>query len=103
MEHSTLATVTDIGELLPQPPDICGGRLRIAGTGVSVRRIVGWYQLGQTAEDIVTQIPHLSLAQVHAALAYYHANQEEMDGEMAAEDAEADRLEQEYLARRHKP
>ncbi len=97
-----MATVTDIGTLLTQTPDICGGRLRIAGTGVSVRRIVGWYQLGQTPEEIVTQIPHLSLAQVHAALAYYHANQEEVDAEMAAEDAEADRLEQVYLARQKK-
>ncbi len=97
-----MATVTDIGTLLTQSPGICGGRLRIAGTGVSVRRIVGWYQLGQTPEEIATQIPHLSLAQVHAALTYYHANREEMDAEMAAEDAEADRLEQECLARREK-
>ena len=97
-----MATVTDIGTLLTQSPGICGGRLRIAGTGVSVRRIVGWYQLGQTPEEIATQIPHLSLAQVHAALTYYHANREEMDAEMAVEDAEADRLEQECLARREK-
>ena len=94
-----MATVTDIGTLLAQSPDICGGRLRIAGTGVSVRRIVGWYQLGQSPEEIATQIPHLSLAQVLAALTYYNANREEMDAEMAAEEVEADRLEREHLAR----
>ena len=34
--------------------------------------------------------------QVHAALAHYHANREALDAEMAAEDAEADRLEREH-------
>ena len=90
-----MASLTDIGTLIAQTPGICGGRPRIAGTGVSIRRIAGWYKLGQTPEEIATQIPHLSLAQVHAALAYYHANRDEMDAEMAAEEAEADRLERE--------
>ena len=97
-----MATVTDIGTLITQTPEICGGRPRIAGTGVSVRRIAGWYNLGQTPEEIATQIPHLTLAQVHAALAYYHANQEAMDAEMAAEEAEADRLEREHRESRRK-
>jgi uncharacterized protein (DUF433 family) len=91
-----MATVTDIGTLITETPGICGGRPHIAGTGVSVRRIVGWYKMGETPEEIATQIPHLSLAQVHAALAYYHANQNKMDTAMAAEEAEQDRLEQEH-------
>jgi uncharacterized protein (DUF433 family) len=91
-----MATVTDIGTLITETPGICGGRPHIAGTGVSVRRIVGWYKMGETPEEIATQIPHLSLAQVHAALAYYHANQNKMDAAMAAEEAEQDRLEQEH-------
>jgi len=91
-----MTTLTDIGSLITQTPGICGGRLRIAGTGVSVRRIVGWYKLGLTPEEIATEIPHLDLAQVHAALAYYHANRDEMDAAMAAEEAEADRLERQH-------
>ena len=43
----------------------------------------------------------LSLAQVYGALAYYHANRDEMDAHMAAEEAESDRIEQEHL-RLHK-
>ncbi len=100
--ESIMATGTDIGTLITQSPDICGGRPRIAGTGVSVRRIAGWYKLGQTPEEIATEIPHLTLAQVHAALAYYHANQETMDAEMAAEEAECDRLEREHRESRKK-
>ena len=97
-----MATLTDIGTLIAQTPDICGGRPRIAGTGVSIRRIAGWYKLGLTPEEIATEIPHLTLAQVHAALAYYHANRDEMEAEMAAEEAEADRLEREHRESRRK-
>ena len=98
-----MASLTDIGTLIAQTPGICGGRPRIAGTGVSIRRIAGWYKLGLTPKEIATQIPHLSLAQVHAALAYYHANRDEMDAEMAAEEAEADRLEREHRESSEKP
>ena len=87
---------TDIGTLLSKKPGVCGGRLCIAGTGVSVRRIAGWYKLGMTPEEIVENYGHISLAQVFAALTYYHANREQMDAEIAAEDAECDRLEQEH-------
>jgi len=89
-----MAKVTDIGTLIVQTPDVCVGR--IAGTGVTVRRIVGWYKLGLTAEEIVAEIPHLTLAQVHAALAYYHANREEIEQDIAAEEAVAEQLEQQY-------
>ena len=91
-----MTTLTDIGTFITQTSGICGGRPRIAGTGVSVRRIVGWYKLGLTPEEMATEIPHLDLAQVHAALAYYHANRDEIDAAMAAEEAEADRLEREH-------
>jgi uncharacterized protein (DUF433 family) len=92
-----MATVTDIGTLIVQSPEIRGGRPRIAGTGVTVRRIVGWYKLGLSPEEIARRVGHLSLAQVHAALAYYHANREAIEADIAAEEAEYERLEQEHL------
>lgn len=88
-----MSTLVDIGTLIEQTPDVAGGRPRITGTGVSIRRIVGWYHLGLTPEEISLQIPHLTLAQVHAALTYYHANQAAMDLEIAAEEDEISRLE----------
>jgi len=88
-----MAKATDIGTLIVQTPDVRGGRSRIAGTGVTVRRIVGWYRLGLTAEEIIAEIPHLSLAQVHAALTYYHANREEIEQDIADEEAVAEQLE----------
>ena len=89
-------SLVEIGSLITSTPRICGGRPRIAGTGVSVRRVVIWYKLGFTTEEIADRIGHLSLAQAHAALAYYHANRETIEADLAAEEAEADRLEHEY-------
>ena len=85
-------TQTDIGSLITRSPNIRGGRPILAGTGVTVQRIVGWYKLGLSPEEIVTQIPHLSMALVHAALTYYHANREEIEAALDHEDAEERRL-----------
>ena len=90
-----MPALTDIGTLIAHTPGVCEGRPCVAGTGVSVRRIVGWYKLGWSPEEIADRIGHISLAQVHAALAFYHANRETMEAEIAAEEAECDRLEQE--------
>lgn len=87
---------TEISTLLVRSPDICGGRLRIDGTRMTVNQLVVWYKQGYTPEEITDQYPHLTLAQVYAALAYYHANREEMEAELAAEKLEADQFEQAY-------
>ncbi len=95
-----MTQVVDIGTLIVRTPEIRGGRPRIAGTGITVRRIVGWYKLGLSPEEIADRIGHLSLAQVHAALAYYHANREEIEADIAAEEIEAERVEREWLLSR---
>ena len=81
-----MATITNIGTLIVRDPEIRGGRPILAGTGVTVRSIVIWYQQGLTPEQIVDQLGHLSLAQVYAALAYYHANRDEIEADLAEED-----------------
>jgi uncharacterized protein (DUF433 family) len=96
-----MPTVTDIGSLIVRTDNIRGNRPRVAGTGVTVRRIVGWYKRGLTPEEITTEVPHLSLAQVYAALAYYHANREEIEADIAAEDAEAKQLEAQQALHRN--
>jgi uncharacterized protein (DUF433 family) len=87
---------TEIDTLLVNSPDVCGGRLRIDGTRMTVNQLVVWYKQGYAPEEIADQYPHLTLAQVFTALAYYHANREEIEADLAAERLEADRLEQEY-------
>jgi uncharacterized protein (DUF433 family) len=81
-----MASGIEIGTLIDRDPSIRGGRPKIAGTGLSVRRIVGWYKMGMTPEEIALEYPHLTLAQVHAALAYYHANREEIEADISQED-----------------
>jgi uncharacterized protein (DUF433 family) len=68
------------------------------GAGVTVRRIVDMrYREGLSPEQIVEDMPHLTLAGVYAALTYYHANQAQMDADFATLDSEEDKLEQEWL------
>jgi uncharacterized protein (DUF433 family) len=82
-----MSTLTDIGSLIERRSGVRGGRPVVAGTSVSVQRIAASYQLGLHAEEIAENFGHLSLAQVHAALAYYHSNREEIEAYLREEDA----------------
>lgn len=88
-----MATAVEIGCLIDRDPKIRKGRPKIAGTGLTVMRIAGWYKMGETPEEIAAQYGHLNLAQVHAALAYYHANREEIEADLADEEAFFDEAE----------
>jgi uncharacterized protein (DUF433 family) len=74
--------------LIVKNPQLRGGRPIIAGTGTSVRTIAGLYKLGYSAEDITGELP-LSLAQVYAALTYYHIHTEEIEADILADSEEA--------------
>ena len=91
-----LQTLVDIGSMIERTSGIKGGTPHIAGTGVTVRTIVRWYKLGMAPDEIAAEIPNLNVAQVYAALTHYHANRDQMEVELAAEEAESDRLEREY-------
>lgn len=82
----------DIGHLIATDPQRYGGRAVIAGTGTSVRQIVMLYRQGYSADEIAMDKSYLTLAQIHAALAYDYANQPTIEADMAAEAAEYDRL-----------
>jgi uncharacterized protein (DUF433 family) len=82
----------DIGTLIASRPGLNGGRPCIAGTGTSVRCIAVYDKQGYSPEEIVAHKPHLTLAQVHAALAYYWANKGEIDADLAAEAAFYDEM-----------
>ena len=69
--------------LIITDPNLRGGRPIIAGTGVTVRTIVGHYKLGLTPEEIADEMA-LELAGVYAALAYYHLNRDEIEADILA-------------------
>jgi len=93
-----MTSTVEIGSLIDRDPAIRAGRPKISGTGVTVMRVAGWYKMGLSPEEIAAQYGHLSLAQVHAALAYYHANPEEIEADLSEEEAFAENVERERLS-----
>jgi len=62
------------------------GRPIIAGTRIKVSFLVQEKKaFGWSPEEIYFQHPELSLAQIHSALSYYYAHQEEVDREIEEE------------------
>jgi len=90
---------TELDAMLVRTPDVCGGRIRIEGTRITVHRVAVLYKQGQSAEDIAQTYPHLSLSQIYVAQGYYHANRDEIDSALAAAEAQYDELRQRESAR----
>ena len=64
-------------------PGICGGKPRITGHRIRVEDIVIWHErFGLSPDEIVSQYPSISLADVYAALSYYHDNFAEIRRQM---------------------
>lgn len=78
-----------IDTLIDTRSQLRGGRPIIAGTGTTVRIIGNLYKLGLNAEEIATQLQHLTLAQIYAALTYYHMNVEEIEADIEADSEES--------------
>ena len=66
--------------------DTCGGKPRIAGTRIRVQDIVVWIEAGRSPDEIVASYAQLTLADVYAALAYYHDNRTVIDGQIRQDD-----------------
>ncbi|MBI1901692.1 MAG: DUF433 domain-containing protein [Planctomycetia bacterium] len=62
-------------------------RAFIAGTRVRVQDVYALSEIqGKTPGEIVRELPHLTLAQVHAALSYYFDHREAIVQEMREDD-----------------
>jgi uncharacterized protein (DUF433 family) len=67
-------------------PDTCGGKPRIAGTRIQVKHLAIMHERQKMSpRRIVSEFPHLTLADVYAALAYYHDHRESINAEIAAD------------------
>ena len=93
-----MTTAVEIGTLIVRTPGTCGGRPRIAGTRITVENIAIDSNAGMSPQQIIDERPHLTLAQIYAALTYYYANKKQIDAEIAAENAEWERLEADSMA-----
>jgi uncharacterized protein (DUF433 family) len=88
LDRLVAAGARPLAGVIVADPQMRGGRPVIAGTGVTVRTIVGYYKLGLTPEEIADQT-ELDLAWVYAALAYYHLNRSEIEADLQANAEEA--------------
>ena len=82
-------------------PDVCSGKPRIAGTRIRVQDIVAMHEWhGMSADEIVAGYPHISLADVYAALAYYHDHRDEIDRHIKDDEQFVEQFRKKYLAER---
>ncbi len=72
------------------------GMVRIAGTRITLDTVIACYQQGDNPEVIVDGFPSLTLADVHAVIAYYLHHQEEVDRYIAQNEHDADEARQIY-------
>ncbi len=79
------STPVDIGYLITSRPGVQGGSLCLADTRIRVQTIAAMAMRGMGAEQILDELPHLDLARIHAALAYYYANREKVEADVEAE------------------
>ena len=77
-------------------PKIADGKPIIIGTRITVRCIAGYYQMGMSADEILTTLIHLTPSQVHSALAYYFDHQDEVDMDLS-ESSDADSWKQKIM------
>ena len=78
---------------IEKTPGVCGGKACIAGHRIRVMDIVGWHEKrGQLVDEIIAMFPGITLADVHAALAYYLDNREEIEADFRREEELADSL-----------
>ncbi len=78
---------------------VCGGKPCIAGTRIRVQDVFVWHELqGQSADEIVSRFPQLTMADVYAALSYYWDHRDEIQRDMQAESDLVPRLRQQSVS-----
>jgi uncharacterized protein (DUF433 family) len=83
---TTTGTIPVLREHIVSTPDTCGGKPRIAGSRIQVKHVAIMHERqGMTPEAIVSEYPHLTLADIYAALAYYHDHREQINAEIVAD------------------
>jgi uncharacterized protein (DUF433 family) len=91
-----MTTSIDISKFIVSSPDICSNLPRLSGTRITIQSLVMDYKAGMSPEEIGIEYPQLSLAQIYSALAYYHANKQQIEADIKAYQAECEYWEAEH-------
>ena len=82
-----------VTEHIKKTPGVCGGRACIAGHRIRVMDIVVWHEMrGYSPDEIVDMFPGITLADVHAALAYYFDHRQEIEADFKRDEELAEKL-----------
>jgi uncharacterized protein (DUF433 family) len=89
--------------LITSNPKVRGGRPCIGGTGLRVTDIImaSIFQM-QTPEELAVGFG-ISLAQVHAAFAYYYEHQSELDEDIHNQILQSRAVREQHLANGNRP
>ncbi len=86
---TTITTNPDphLADYIEKTPGVCSGQPRIAGTRIKVKHVYTWVErMGMTPAQVVAEYPHLTMAQVYAALAYYWSHRDEIHRDLENEE-----------------
>jgi uncharacterized protein (DUF433 family) len=86
-------------DLVTTDPNVRSGKPCIGGTGIRVTDVAMAHLFHRRTPDEISSDYNVSLAQVHAALAYYFGHKAELDEDIRRQIIEAKKLKEEGLAR----
>ena len=87
-----VAVEVDVSALLVRRTGYRNGWPCLRGTGISAHSVAAAHLAGLTFEQICAENPDLDAGLFHAALAYYFANRERVEGELEADRQHGERL-----------
>ncbi len=93
-----MSTIESIN-LIYRDPNVRGGRPCIVGTDLRVLDIVISKIFAERTPDDLAQDYDLTMAEVHAALAYYYCNKDEIDSDIRDDFKRSDELARQGLNR----
>ena len=74
-------------DLIVKTPGIVGGSARIAGTRLAVWGLINWLKVGWSEEELLKNYPTISREALAAAREYYREHRDEIDREIAENEA----------------
>jgi uncharacterized protein (DUF433 family) len=85
----------EIGHIVTDPA-VLGGEPIIAGHRIAVSHIAIWIVYQHETPEAIAEEFHLSLGEVHAALAYYYDHKDELDRAIEENDRRAAEMARRY-------
>ena len=77
-------------------PEVLGGEPHIAGHRIGVSDVAIWIAYQHQTPEAIAEEFHLSLGEIHAALAYYYDHKAEIDRDIEEEERHVEEMARKY-------